>query len=442
MIGQHRVDDAPGRVHLVLTGKQPAVTAHRIQQQPLVRAGSAAALVGGKQLGGLAHQRVATGLDLHPHRNHHFRAEPEAQVIAVPRVVLAEYRLRRAAKLDQHLGRRQRQLLAGAQIERHAGPAPVGNRQPDGGKGFDPGICGNTGFLPVAEILAAHHVAAVQRLDGTQQAGFFVADGLVVAAGRRLHGQAGQHLQQVILDHVPNGAGLLVEMPAAADAKIFRQRDLHIVDVDPVPDRFQKAVGKAEIQQVLHRFLAEVVVDAEHLALAEHAMQHPVQRPRPGQVAPERFFHHDARATGRTGLLQPLDHRREQRGRNGQVVQRVRTARQGDPQSLIGRRVTVVAGDEVQPGFQPRQRGSIGTRVGRQRRLAHPAGECLPVQCGPGHPYHRQVDLAASEQHLQRRKNLAEGQVAAGPENHQRVGGGGLHFSGTGPGPATWPPNW
>ena len=45
--------------------------------------------------------------------------------------------------------------------------------------------------------------------------------------------------------------------------------DLHVVDVAPVPDRLEQGVGEAERQDVLHRLLAQVVVDAEDLALVE-----------------------------------------------------------------------------------------------------------------------------------------------------------------------------
>ena len=41
--------------------------------------------------------------------------------------------------------------------------------------------------------------------------------------------------------------------------------DLHVVDVLPVPDRLEQAVGEAEGQDVLRRLLAQEVVDAEDL---------------------------------------------------------------------------------------------------------------------------------------------------------------------------------
>ena len=43
-----------------------------------------------------------------------------------------------------------------------------------------------------------------------------------------------------------------------------------MVDIISVPDGLEDAVGKPEDQQVLHRFLAKVMVDAVHLLFVEH----------------------------------------------------------------------------------------------------------------------------------------------------------------------------
>ena len=46
----------------------------------------------------------------------------------------------------------------------------------------------------------------------------------------------------MILDHVADGAGLLVESAAALHAEALRHRDLHALDVLAVPDRLQERV--------------------------------------------------------------------------------------------------------------------------------------------------------------------------------------------------------
>ena len=84
-------------------------------------------------------------------------------------------------------------------------------------------------------------------------------------------------------------AGLFVEGPAALDAELLRHRDLHALDVLAVPDRLQERVGEAEVEQVLDRLLAEVMVDAEDRRLVEVAQQDAVEGLRRGEVVPNGF---------------------------------------------------------------------------------------------------------------------------------------------------------
>ena len=64
-----------------------------------------------------------------------------------------------------------------------------------------------------------------------------------------------------------NGAGLLVEPGAALDRQLLGHVDLDVVDVLAVPDRLEQAVAEAKREDVLHRLLAEEVVDTEDLRL-------------------------------------------------------------------------------------------------------------------------------------------------------------------------------
>src|SRR5690606_41791558 len=88
------------------------------------------------------------------------------------------------------------------------------------------------------------------------------------------------------------------------------------------PDRFEERMGEAEVTQVPYRFLAQVVVDAEHRRLGEYRVQCAVERPRRSEVAPEGFFHHHARVARTSGRTERTDNGGEKRRRDGQVVQR------------------------------------------------------------------------------------------------------------------------
>jgi len=59
-----------------------------------------------------------------------------------------------------------------------------------------------------------------------------------------------------------------------------------------VPDRLEHAVGEAQHQNVLHRLLAEIVIDPVNLVFIDELEQFAVQRPRGSQIGAERLFHH------------------------------------------------------------------------------------------------------------------------------------------------------
>jgi len=66
---------------------------------------------------------------------------------------------------------------------------------------------------------------------------------------RRLHRDDREQLQQMVLDHVAQCAGLIVERSAATDAKLFRDRDLDVVDPFAAPQRFEHHVAEAQREQ-------------------------------------------------------------------------------------------------------------------------------------------------------------------------------------------------
>ena len=66
----------------------------------------------------------------------------------------------------------------------------------------------------------------------------------------------------MVLDHVSQRSGLVVVPAAVADTQALGDRDLDMVYVAPVPDRFEDAVGEAKDEDVLNCFFAKVVVDS------------------------------------------------------------------------------------------------------------------------------------------------------------------------------------
>ncbi len=215
--------------------------------------------------------------------------------------------------------------------------------------------------------------ARQERLHRQQRVHLAVPHALGGEGGRRLHGDERQHLHQVVLHHVAQCACALVVRRAVLDADGFCGRDLDVVDVAAVPDRFEHAVAEAEHQQVLDGFLPQIVIDAIDLIFVEVLVRQPIERARAVEVGAERLLHDNApptpgRCVGQTRCPQLLDHGRIDRRRNSEVEEHAL-----GPVDLGQARLQPL----VQPGV-----------VGFARHVVHPAGErrgdFVTIGVGPG----------------------------------------------------------
>ena len=168
----------------------------------------------------------------------------------------------------------------------------------EGGVGLGSGVRGNAVGLTVAFVLrpdgAGRNDLRLGGGNGAEDLHLFVADGFRREVGRGLHRGDRQELHHVVLHHVPHGPDLVIKRAAGADAFLLRHGDLDVVDKVAVPDRFPDGVGKTEVQEVLDRFLAEVVVDAEEIGFVEAGLKVIDQLAGGSQVVSKRFFHHYA----------------------------------------------------------------------------------------------------------------------------------------------------
>ena len=194
---------------------------------------------------------------------------------------------RRPAELDGDLGGALGQPLAGPQEERHAGPPPGVQLQPHGDVGLGRRVGRDALLLKVAgdllaldragRVLGPHDVAIdVLGLPVRAVLCSTLTFSLRTASAERSTGGSiatrREQLHHVVLDHVADRAGgVVIGAPAAGHAHLLGHRDLHRADVPAVPDRLEDAVAEPEGQDVLHRLLAQVMVDAIDLALVEHA---------------------------------------------------------------------------------------------------------------------------------------------------------------------------
>ncbi len=94
----------------------------------------------------------------------------------------------------------------------------------------------------------------------------------------------------MVLEHVPQDPGGLVITRAGAHPQVLRGRDLHVIHVAAVPNGFKDRIGETHDQKVLHRFLAQVMVDAVDLAFLEDFLHFAVEFFGRSQVVPEGFL--------------------------------------------------------------------------------------------------------------------------------------------------------
>ena len=129
--------------------------------------------------------------------------------------------------------------------------------------------------------------------------------------------------------HVPVGAGLLVESGSFTETQLLGHIDLHVIDEVAVPDRLEQSIGEAECKNVLRRFLAEEVVDAEDLVFIEDLVQPGIQRDRALEIGAERFLHDDARAINQARFSEQAHRRQRRIRRHAEIVEPAALAVEG-----------------------------------------------------------------------------------------------------------------
>src|SRR5262245_18204320 len=127
----------------------------------------------------------------------------------------------------------------------------------------------------------------------------------------------------MILHDVADRTRLIIKSAPPLDTEVFGHGDLHTLDMVAIPEGFQERIGEAEEEQVVHRPLAQVMVDAEDRLLVEGAKQGTVERLRREEIVTERFFNDDTRAVRAFSFAQLFYDHPEQPRRDGEIVCRL-----------------------------------------------------------------------------------------------------------------------
>ena len=199
-----------------------------------------------------------------------------------------EREVRHRLELDGDLGDLAREPLARAQHDRHARPSascgPPGaaprrsrsasrrGRRPPRGSPWPPRRR-TTPAVYCARTVHGGDLLGRRRRDRLEHLDLLVAHLVGLEGRRRLHAHEREQLQHVVLDQVAQRARLVVVARPRADPDVLGGRDLDVVDEVAVPDRLEHVVGEPERHHVLDGLLAQVVVDAVDLLLAEGATE-------------------------------------------------------------------------------------------------------------------------------------------------------------------------
>ncbi len=138
------------------------------------------------------------------------------------------------------------------------------------------------------------HVTIQNRAQSPQHFQLLVANGIRIAARRWLHRKNADKLQKMALDHVAQGAGLVVELTTTFNAQLLGHGDLHVPYASTSPKWLKQGISETQRDQVLDRLLAQVVVDAIDLVLAEDRSNTAVDGIRGPAVLAQRLFQHYA----------------------------------------------------------------------------------------------------------------------------------------------------
>src|SRR6202051_2967889 len=162
----------------------------------------------------------------------------------------------------------------------------------------------------------------VQRGNRAEYLDLLITDSGAIHPSGGLHGQKSYHLEHVVFDHVADRPGVVVELPPPLDPELFCHRNLHTLDVIPVPDRLQKAIGEAKEQKIENRLFTEVVVDTKNSRFGKHGMKSGIQLLRRGKIVSKGLFDNDSRIFYAVRLCEKLDNICKKTGGNRQIMGR------------------------------------------------------------------------------------------------------------------------
>ena len=192
-----------------------------------------------------------------------------------------------------------------------------------------------------------------------------------------------------------------------------------------VPDRLEHGVGEPEVHDVLHRLLAQEVVDPEEALFGEDRGQALVQVSGGGQVGPERLLDHEtAGVTNEASLRELLGDLVEHRRRRRKVEDGKPRARKRVAQSVV-KRVLLgfgVAADVLQAREELGEGCVIDLFVRRFDRLRRMLPQLVVRHGSAPHADHRACEQPLLRERVEGRECAPAREIAGDPEDDECVG--------------------
>ncbi|MNI59776.1 hypothetical protein D3C73_1149560 [compost metagenome] len=187
-----------------------------------------------------------------------------------------------------------------------------------------------------------------------------------------------------------------------------------------VPLGFEQAVGEAQGDQVLHRLLAQVMVDAINTAFREeprHGVVHPARRLK---IVPDGLFQHHTGARGEARLVEVFADRTIHGSRSGEIGNQRQLGRCLLGQGLVALRLQEVQVLVTQTPQKTPQRRRFQIGLGYVFAQMSLDGIQVLLHAARLASQRQQASIGVQQigavELVERRKQLAQGQVAQGAE--------------------------
>lgn len=225
----------------------------------------------------------------------------------------------------------------------------------------------------------------------------------------------------MVLDDVAQRSNGVVEGSTVLDAEVLRHGDLDPRNVLPPPQRLERSVAKAQVDEIAQWLLAEEVIHAEDVLLVHLTMEPLVQGLRRLEVVPEGFLDEERCTPRERRASNRLHDGAEECRRHFEVHQDAPDRTERGAQGRIGSLGGEVARHVAEPRREAIQHRPLRVRDGRADGFAHVGTQVIIAPRIERDTHDRNGEQTTLLQPVQRRKRHLACEVAGDPEHHHRV---------------------